>query len=70
MACRRARSAGGNGQGGDKRLQAVAIDPLTPGECFERFVGVCNAVAAHHGLDGLGQYFPSLVQIGAEFAGV
>ena len=35
-------------------------------QCFEFFIGLFDAVAAHHGLDGFGEQGPGGIQIGGK----
>jgi hypothetical protein len=44
-------------------------DALAAGQRLELLVGIGQAVAAHHGLHGLGQHFPGGVEVGGDRSG-
>ena len=46
---------------GDKFMNGLRRDTLAAGERLKLFIGMRHTVAAHHGLDGLGEHFPSVI---------
>ena len=44
-------------------MQRLGRHHLAARDFLELFVGALHAIAAHHGLDGLGQHFPARVQV-------
>ncbi len=65
-----ALSASGMSSVDDEGLHAFARDAGAAGQLLELLVGVGHGVAAHHGLDRLGQQFPVGVEIGLQQVGV
>jgi hypothetical protein len=57
---------GRQGQAVDEALHQLARHGLAAGEGLQLLVGVGQAVAAHHGLDRLGQHFPGGVEVGGQ----
>ena len=66
MASKRSLSACGNLQALDQTMQVGSAHGLATGDFLEFFIGALHAIAAHHGLDRLGQHFPSGVQVGGQ----
>ena len=44
-------------------MNGLRRDTLAAGERLKLFIGMRHTVAAHHGLDGLGEHFPSVIEV-------
>ena len=61
----------GDVEAADEGLEGGGRDAvLAAGEGFELLVGLRHGVAAHHGLDGLGQELPGGIEVGLHGGGI